>query len=492
MLLMVLLVGALSLPAGASAIDADSKAPGASAAAECRGDCDGSGAVSVAELVRIIGLSLRDLGTGDCSAADADGDGRIDIADCVRAVAASLQGCAAATPTPMPATVTGTPSTPTVTPTNNGDTPTPSATISPTAFVPTVTPTASPRTPPSTPTQTETVNPSASATPTGTMTATPSRSSTATRTRTNPALTATPTRTNTAATATPTRTVTGATATPTRTMTRTASPTRTPTVVAGARRFSLDPSTSGIKTVPGGTTFGFQGYLDLRMGTPDGQGVAHIDLVGASPFLSIDVGSGTSLCIQLPTSPVQDVGVIDCDGGSDLGVRTIQDHDIGKVGVGGFTAEQCAAAGGTVEDATRPHPGVCNGPVMVEPSGEADSGAGALLVAPDARFGTQGIPAFIFVTQQSEQCTQPCDPACAPGGVGSPTIFGFVSALYRVEIHDANDQPGAVLADDERGENFSCAQWTQENGPGKGVLSIGALHGGQNGNDVVTVFLLDD
>ncbi len=246
------------------------------------------------------------------------------------------------------------------------------------------------------------------------------------------------------------------------------------------RRFSLDPASSQIRTVPGITVSGFQGYLDLAVGLPDPiTGLALVDLTGASEFLSIDLGSVT-LCIK-PLVPVPAAGILACNGGFDLSVGAIQDHDIGHVGVGGFTEGDCTAAGGVVEQAGDPHPGVCNGPVTVEPSGEPDSGAGAMLIAPDGRFGTQGVPAEVTVE------AGPCE----EHGAGEATLFGFVTGLSRAQILDANDESGNILQHDERGENFSCANWRQEDGPGRLVLSVGSIHGGGT-TDLVTVFVLDD
>ncbi len=174
--------------------------------------------------------------------------------------------------------------------------------------------------------------------------------------------------------------------------------------------------------------------------------------------------------------------MIACNGGFDLGIVSTQDHDIGVVGVNGFTEQSCQAAGGTVEAPTDPHPGVCNGPVGVNLSGEPDAGAGAVLLAPDARFGTQGLPAEVSID------TGPCDQH-PPGNLAT---FGFVSALSRAQILDSNDEPGNTFSHDERGENFSCQAWTQENGPGRLVLSVPAVHGAGNGDDLITVFSLDD
>jgi hypothetical protein len=249
----------------------------------------------------------------------------------------------------------------------------------------------------------------------------------------------------------------------------------------GTRRFSLNPQTSEVKLLPDvGTATGFSGYLDLAAGVPDpATGIAQVDIVGASEFLSVAVGN-VNLCIK-PIVPVVRAGVLSCAGGIDLGVSSSQDHNIGTVGVGGFTAQNCTAAGGSVEAPSDPHPGVCNGPVDVGASPEADSGIGALLIAPDDRFNTEGLPAEVTIAAG----------ACDTHGAGEPTLFGFVSGVSRAEIFDANNVSGALLQHDEDGENFSCQAWTQENGPGRIVLSVPAVHGSNTG-DLITVFVLDD
>lgn len=213
---------------------------------------------------------------------------------------------------------------------------------------------------------------------------------------------------------------------------------------------------------------------------PDPQtGLAKVAITAASEFISVQVGLFT-LCIR-PEVPVPDAGILACAGGFDLGIASAQDHDIGEVGVAGFTADDCAAAGGTVEGPQSPHPGVCNGPVTVGPSGVADSGAGALLLAPDGDFGTVGVPATASVD------FGPCD----QHGAGEPTVFGFVSGLSRATITDAGREPGRILQHDEIGENFSCQNWRAENGPGRLVLGVPAVDGGAE-DDLITVFVLDD
>jgi hypothetical protein len=59
----------------------------------CAGDCDGSGAVRVDELVRAVRIALDLASVNTCSPVDADHDGRVRIDELVRAVQRSLGGC---------------------------------------------------------------------------------------------------------------------------------------------------------------------------------------------------------------------------------------------------------------------------------------------------------------------------------------------------------------------------------------------------------------
>lgn len=62
-------------------------------AQECPGDCDGSGAVVINEVLRCVGVALGSAPLPSCPACDADGDGRVPIGDLVAAVRAALDGC---------------------------------------------------------------------------------------------------------------------------------------------------------------------------------------------------------------------------------------------------------------------------------------------------------------------------------------------------------------------------------------------------------------
>jgi hypothetical protein len=99
----------------------------AGVALACVGDCNGDGAVSVAELIEGVRIALGDAPLSECPAFDGSGDGELRIAELVSAVGAALAGCP---PTPPPSdTATPAPSftpTPTASPT---DTPTPTPTV---------------------------------------------------------------------------------------------------------------------------------------------------------------------------------------------------------------------------------------------------------------------------------------------------------------------------------------------------------------------------
>lgn len=69
----------------------------------CDGDCDSNGAVTIEELVTMIGMALADAAPQACAGADGDRDGAISVADVVLAVNAVLRGCPPLpTPTPDP------------------------------------------------------------------------------------------------------------------------------------------------------------------------------------------------------------------------------------------------------------------------------------------------------------------------------------------------------------------------------------------------------
>lgn len=84
-------------------------------AATCPGDCDGSGDVTVNELVLSVSIALGTLPVGECRACDTDGSGDITIDEVIVAVNAALVGCPATPTVPPSASPTTTPA-PAVTP----------------------------------------------------------------------------------------------------------------------------------------------------------------------------------------------------------------------------------------------------------------------------------------------------------------------------------------------------------------------------------------
>lgn len=92
-----------------------------SSAAECPGDCNGNGAVTVDELVAGVRIALGTVTIDVCDPIDTSGEGAVTVDELVAAVGHALSGCPGeGTPTPSPTVTT----TPTPTPTTPaGDVP---------------------------------------------------------------------------------------------------------------------------------------------------------------------------------------------------------------------------------------------------------------------------------------------------------------------------------------------------------------------------------
>lgn len=70
-----------------------SATPTLTPAPACAGDCDGSGAVGINELVTAVGIALGNAPVTTCGAADRDRDGAVAIHELIAAVASALDGC---------------------------------------------------------------------------------------------------------------------------------------------------------------------------------------------------------------------------------------------------------------------------------------------------------------------------------------------------------------------------------------------------------------
>lgn len=290
-------------------------------------------------------------------------------------------------------------------------------------------------------------------------------------------------------------------------------PTPTP-VGLGSRRFSIEAGSSPLLAVlrqgkVASSLPGFTGFLELSAGAPDPEsGLAFIDVIDSSEFISIDIPEQqTALCIKpiREQFPIVHAGFIACNGGVPVGLKVGQDHRLGEVGrctagSGGecladadcdegmcFDIEECGVADGRVEGPSDPHPGVCNGPVRGEPL-SSDSGPGAVLILPDPIGGLiRGLPVEIA----SEKAV-PCGDE---GAAGMTTEIALTSGIVRVEVSNVDNQPAQTLNYQVPGENFSCASWQEEDGPGTLVLGLPGLDVpavNDRRSDLITFFVWDD
>lgn len=359
-----------------------------------------------------------------------------------------------------------------------------------------------------------------------------------------------------------------ATPTPTLTNTPTLTPTRDPNAPLGRRHFEINPANGGFFAALGGglnlRLGGFRGqsngvaenaFMDIEAGVPDPQtGVAVLSVVDSSEYLVAQAaiaGANFTVCIALQP-PIANAGVIDCDGGSDYSISLRADHHLGEIGVDGFTADDCTAMGGVLEEGARlckagkedfcrrdsdcdtmpgtgdgvcglqdamcvdpptfatcrndsacdsapgvedgqcgqtlPHIGVCNSR-FIPSGGTGDTGPGSLTFAPIS--GLAGLPARLNLERALP---------CGDEGLGQPLGFALTSTRAQAIIQDVSNNLGQTLnfaLEQATGatvrqfelQNFSCEQWTNPQGPGCLGLVAPVLH--QNmGADVVTAFKL--
>jgi len=264
----------------------------------------------------------------------------------------------------------------------------------------------------------------------------------------------------------------------------------------GKRLFSLSPESSSFSIV--GFPFvlegnGFTGYIEFEAGVPDPEtGLAEVAITDASDYISMLLqpfaGAPMAICLRplREEFPVANAGTLSCNGGYDFGFTVTQDHNIGVVGVDGFTEADCSEAGGTIEPEGGAHPGVCNGPISEGESG-SDSGPGALLIAPDPDTLEGGLPALLGIEEALP---------CGDEGVEeTPVPLGFTTGIARATILDRDNVEGDVLEVERQGENFSCADWTVEDGPGTLVLAAPVVDqdtGVIGFFDIANVFVFDD
>ncbi len=343
--------------------------------------------------------------------------------------------------------------------------------------------------------------------------------------------------------------------------TPTATPSPAPTLgVLGTRHFVINPAKSPFEAKLGtiniklaefqGQTNGQTGsaFLDLEAGQPNAAGIATINVTGASEFIFADGSQfGIVLCIK-PLVPVMSAGIVTCKGGLPLGFKLTQDHNIGQVGINGFTAADCETMQGHIEDANEicaagtpglqcranadcdttggagdgvcgvgqatctsgnvgaacqsdavcdststSRDGVCGTPGLhpgvcngpfVNNVSPGNTGIGGAVLAPFPQLQLNGLPVRLSI-QSSLPCVDP--------GPSADLTIAFTTGTSEATILDANNSgtnnTGDMQTLSVQGENFSCTDWQAE-GPGKFVLTAPTLD--QSGiGDVITSFTLD-
>jgi hypothetical protein len=346
--------------------------------------------------------------------------------------------------------------------------------------------------------------------------------------------------------------------------------TPTPTVspvggVLGKRHFVLGPKSTFQIVLGSGLalTLGvFQGqsqgqtepgFMDLQAGAPDpATGIASVDVTDSSEFFFVqNAGFGIVLCLKLHT-PAPSAGIVDCNGTLDFSTVLTQNHNIGQVGVDGFTAAQCASMGGSVESPNQ----ICAAGMLGEvcrtnTDCDSSSGSGDGVCGLLQSFCTSGKGGGSQATQVPCQSDADCDTMigaldgvcgrstpypgvcngpfsisqigsptgpgavilaplpqfglsgvpveltmetalpCGDEGSGLTTPFAFTTGLSRTTILNVNNNhEGTNSTYDVTGLNFSCVDWSDMNGPGAFVLAAPSLDVPQVG-DIIAVFRFD-
>jgi len=159
-------------------------------------------------------------------------------------------------------------------------------------------------------------------------------------------------------------------------------------------------------------------------------------------------------CVRSLASPALNgnagEGHIGCgdNGLADTGYLYSVDHNIGVVGQNGFTANDCADAGGTVEDGStaHPHSGVCNGAPVLTFSGHGGQGSSLIesntaisLIVDVGACVTDGSGDPALYGPDGSACTAD-DPRQA-----EPSVLTSTSGTATAQVLDALDVFGAVI-----------------------------------------------
>ena len=131
-----------------------------------------------------------------------------------------------------------------------------------------------------------------------------------------------------------------------------------------------------------------------------------------------------------------------------------------------------------------PDPGVCNGPLTFSVLPGA-TGPGAIIIAPNEAFGLNGLPVELSIENT---------PPCGDEGPGQQITFALTTGTSESMILDVNNSgtnnSGTKATFSAQGQNFSCSDWQDSNGPGRLVLTAPTLNLGGFG-DLLTAFIFD-
>ncbi len=147
-----------------------------------------------------------------------------------------------------------------------------------------------------------------------------------------------------------------------------------------------------------------------------------------------------------------------------------------------------------VEGPDERHPRVCIGPhcggMILLPTPrcprEPDAGPGSLILIEDP-VGTLGFPAELITEEEL-----PCGDEPEAPGVGILLNFPFTTSTAAGTVFNANNEPGVTLEGSVTGENFSCDQWTERDGPGTLVFTAPLVGFQSLPEDSVISWVFDD
>jgi len=189
----------------------------------------------------------------------------------------------------------------------------------------------------------------------------------------------------------------------------------------GTQHFSFNGSFYSSALGPLSPLGKLQGALDLVAGTPDENGVAPVTVAGPVYYSAAILGGQFGyLCVRLDSC----TGFVDCDGGSKVDVEVTQD----SMG-----------------------PGANGGPVQTTTG-----------------LGTDGGPGTVEL--QCQQATNQLPPGggsdCAHAEYPPVQEVVYTTGTTHAEFINGAPKIGNGMMT-QQGQNFDCASWTTETGPGK-------------------------